>query len=70
MSNTQPNENVSLKGPNDWETWNTQFKSRAISTKLWKLISPREGQDDTEPFVEEPSPLKIGDYNKKLTQET
>src|SRR5271167_836210 len=70
MSTHQSTENVSLKGPEDWEAWNTQFKSRAISTKLWKLISPREGQDDTEPFEEEPTPPKISDYDKKLLRET
>ena len=67
MSNIQPNENISLKGPEDWETWNTQFKSKAISTDIWRLISPDE---DTEPFAEKPSPPKIGDYDKKLLRET
>jgi hypothetical protein len=67
---TQSIENVQLKGPKDWESWSTQFKSKAISTKIWKLISPRDGQDDTEPFVEEPIPPKIGNYDKKLMRET
>jgi hypothetical protein len=70
MANTQPSENVSLKGPEDWETWNTQFESKAISTDIWRLISPDRDQEDTEPFAEKPIPLKIGDYNKKLIQET
>jgi hypothetical protein len=26
MSAIQYSENVSLKGPEDWETWNTQFE--------------------------------------------
>ena len=42
MANTQTTENVSLKGPEDWETWNTQFESKAISTDIWRLISPDE----------------------------
>jgi hypothetical protein len=63
---TSSKENVSLEGPDDWESWNTQFKSKAISTKIWKLISPRDGQEDTEPFAEEPIPPKISDYDKKL----
>ena len=63
---TQPTESVSLKGPEDWETWNTQFKSKAISTDIWRLISPDEDQD----FAEKPTPPKIGDYDKKLTRET
>ena len=67
---TQPSENVSLKGPEDWETWNTQFKSKAISTDIWRLISPGDGQDDTEPVAEKPTPPKIGDYDKKLLRET
>jgi hypothetical protein len=67
---TQSSENVSLKGPEDWEAWNTQFESKAISTDIWRLISPDEDQEDTEPFAEKPSPPKIRDYNKKLMQET
>jgi hypothetical protein len=66
---TQPSENVSLKGPEDWEAWNTQFESKAISTDIWRLISPDEDQD-TEPFAEKPIPPKIGDYDKKLMRET
>ena len=54
-----------MKGPEDWETWNTQFKSKAISTDIWRLISPDE-DEDTEPFAEKPIPPKIGDYDKKL----
>jgi hypothetical protein len=69
MTNTQPTENVSLKGPEDWEAWNTQFESKAISTDLWRLISSNE-QEDTEPFAEKPIPPKISDYDKKLTRET
>ena len=70
MANTQPNENVSLKGPEDWETWNTQFESKAISTDIWRLISPAEDDEDTEPFAEKPSPPRIGDYDKRLARET
>jgi hypothetical protein len=67
---TQSTENVSLKGPEDWEAWNTQFESKAISTDIWRLISPDEDQEDTEPFAEKPSPPKVSDYDKKLTRET
>ena len=67
MATIQSSENVSLKGPEDWEAWNTQFESKAISTDLWRLISPSEDQDDTEPFAEKPTPPKISDYDKKLT---
>ena len=70
MATTQSNENVSLKGPEDWEAWNTQFESKAISTDLQRLISPNEDQEDIEPFAEKPTPPKIGDYDKKLTRET
>src|SRR5271169_1233212 len=70
MSTHQSTENVSLKGPEDWETWNTQFESKAISTDIWRLISPNEDEEDTEPFAEKPTPPKISDYNKKLMRET
>ena len=69
MANTQPSKNVSLKGPEDWETWNTQFESKAISTDIWRLISPNEDKEETEPFAEKPSPPKIRDYDKKLARE-
>jgi hypothetical protein len=67
---TQSTENVSLKGPEDWETWNTQFESKAISTDIWRLISPDEDQEEIEPFAEKPIPPKISDYDKKLMRET
>jgi hypothetical protein len=70
MATTQSTENVSLKGPEDWETWNTQFESKAISTDIWRLISPDEDEEETEPFAEKPIPPKIGDYDKKLMRET
>ena len=70
MANNQSSENVSLKSPEDWETWNTQFESKAISTDIWRLINPKEGQQNTEPFAEKPTPPKISDYDKKLTRET
>ena len=47
MTTIQPNENASLKGPEDWEAWNTQFTSKAISTDIWRLISPKEGREET-----------------------
>jgi len=58
MATTQPSENVSLKGPEDWEAWNAQFESKTISTDLWRLRSPNEDQEDTEPFAEKPIPPK------------
>ena len=69
MANTQPTKDVSLKGPEDWEAWNTQFRSKAISTDLWRLITPNEEDEDTETFAEKPIPPKIRDYDKKLTRE-
>src|SRR5271167_2515401 len=70
MATNQSTENVSLKGPEDWEAWNTQFESKAISTDIWRLISPNADEEDTEPFAEKPTPPKIGDYDKRLTRET
>jgi hypothetical protein len=59
-------EKVSLQGPEDWETWNNQFKSKAISTDLWKFISSN-GEEETEPFTEKPIPPNISNYDKKLS---
>ena len=64
---TQTSKNVSLKGPEDWDNWSAQFKTRAISTNIWRLITPRTSQANTDPEWEEPTPLDTTDYNKKLT---
>jgi hypothetical protein len=69
MATTQSSENVSLKSSKDWEAWNTQFEFKAISTDLWRLISPNEDEEGTEPFAEKPSPPNIGDYDKRLTRQ-
>jgi hypothetical protein len=34
MATSSTDNNVSLKGPDDWETWSSQFKSKAISTNI------------------------------------
>ena len=73
MAYQASSETVFLQGPEDWEVWNIQFKSKAISTKIWKLISPKEregGQSEIDPFAEEPTKPKFEDYDKKLTRET
>ena len=67
---TQSTENVLLKGPEEWEAWNAQFKSKAISTNIWRLITPRAGQADADPEKKEPTPPNTTEYDKRLTRET
>ena len=69
---TNQSENISLKGPEDWEAWNTQFESKAISTDIWRLIKPSEDDEEEhpEPFATKPVPPKIASYDKRLARET
>ena len=70
MATTHYTENVFLRGPEDWENWSAQFKTRAISTNIWGLITPRTGREITDPEREEPTPPNTTDYDKRLTRET
>ena len=65
----QTSENVSLKGPEDWEAWSIEFKTRAIATNIWRLITPRPSRTDTDPLKEEPIAPQLCDYEKKATRE-
>jgi hypothetical protein len=29
-----------LNGPENWKTWDTQFKAKAVTSELWDLINP------------------------------
>jgi hypothetical protein len=62
---TQSTENIQLKGPEDWEAWSTEFKTRAIAANIWRLINPRPGQRHTDPLREEPIAPQLSDYEKK-----
>lgn len=62
---TQSTENIELKGAEDWESWSTEFKTRAIAANIWRLITPRTGQRNTDPLREEPIAPQLSDYEKK-----
>jgi hypothetical protein len=62
---TQSTENIQLKGAEDWEDWSTEFKTRAIAANIWRLITPRPGQRNTDPLREEPIAPQLSDYEKK-----
>lgn len=33
-------QSVTLNGPEDWKTWDTQFKAKAVTSEFWDLINP------------------------------
>lgn len=39
MTSQQTIESVTLNSPEDWETWDTQFKAKAVTSELWDLIN-------------------------------
>jgi hypothetical protein len=39
MTSRQAIESVTLNGPEDWATWDTQFKAKAVTSELWDLIN-------------------------------
>ena len=43
-------DNIILNGPTDWTKWDNEFKSRAMSKRLWDYIKP----DDPKALLEEP----------------
>ena len=62
---TESTENIQLKGAEDWESWSTEFKTRAIAANIWRLITPKPGQRNTDPLREEPIAPQLSDYEKK-----
>jgi len=38
-------QSVTLNGPEDWETWDTQFNAKAVASGLWDLINPIIAQE-------------------------
>jgi hypothetical protein len=45
-----------LRGPEDWEDWETEFKTMAIDVQLWDNIT------DDEPLLEKPKKPQIASY--------
>ena len=50
---------VSLSGPANWDSWDHQFKIKAVTAHLWEHI------DQEEPLLKKPKMLLIGSYQRQ-----
>src|SRR5271169_5802261 len=50
---------VSLSGPADWDSWDHQFKIKAVAARLWDHI------DQEEPLLKKPKMPLIGSYQRQ-----
>jgi hypothetical protein len=53
-------QSIILRSPDDWEKWNDQFQTRAVSSKLWDYINPEN--ENPEPLLAEPIEPAASDY--------
>jgi hypothetical protein len=60
MTSQQTIESVTLNSPEDWETWDTQFKAKAVASELWDLINPIAQEE-----VPKPVAPKVEQYDKR-----
>jgi hypothetical protein len=56
---TDSTTEVSLKGPDNWDDWDHQFKIQATDARLWKHIALGE------PLLDEPKPPLTGSYQRQ-----
>jgi hypothetical protein len=52
---------VSLSGPADWDSWDHQFKIKAVAARLWEHI------DQDEPLLKKPKMPLIESYQRETT---
>ena len=64
LSNT--NSTVILRGLEDWDKWDKQFRSKAVANSLWEHINP--DALDPKAFLTEPEEPRLSDYT--TTQES
>jgi hypothetical protein len=58
MASQQIIESVALNGPENWETWDTQFKAKAVASDLWDLINPTSSALEAVLFATKPGKSK------------
>ena len=60
MASSTKSANTSfLNGPNDWDQWDKDFRTKAVALSIWETIDP----ENPEPFIEKP---ETPDINKLL----
>lgn len=53
---------IFLKTPDNWDTYNKQFQSRAVALMFWDLINPKDKDDNQ--FEPKPEQLNVKNYEK------
>src|SRR4051812_1169609 len=51
---------VILRGPDDWDKWDKQFRAKAVAYSLWKNIDPED--PNPKAFLIEPEEPRPRDY--------
>src|SRR5436305_7829484 len=51
---------VILRGPDDWDKWDKQFRAKAVANSLWEHINP--DAPDPKAFLTEPEEPRLSDY--------
>src|SRR5436305_13207481 len=59
MSSTT-DSTVILRGLDDWDKWDKQFRAKAVACSLWEHIDP--DAPDPKTFLTEPEEPKLSDY--------
>src|SRR5437763_12276023 len=52
---------VILRGPDDWDKWDKQFRAKAVANSLWEHIDP--DALDPKAFLTEPEEPRLSDYS-------
>ena len=65
MSSTT-DSTVILRGPDDWDKWDKQFRAKAVTNSLWEHINP--DAPDPKAFLTEPEELTLSDFT--ITRES
>src|SRR5436190_16854608 len=51
---------IILRGPDDWDKWDKQFRAKAVTNSLWEHINP--DAPDPKAFLTEPEEPTLSDY--------
>ena len=55
---------VTLNGPADWDSWDHQFKIKAVAANLWDHVDP----EVDEPLLKKPRMPLVGSYQRQANR--
>ena len=55
---------VTLNGPADWDSWDHQFKIKAVAANLWDHVDP----EVDEPLLKKPRMPLVGSYQRQVNR--